>query len=82
MTPEEREVLEFINEKIREEKGTRVKPTDTIKEANLDSFGYTVLFMELDDKYGYFGDVPEGSDPFEFIDWENTTYAEVIQKCL
>jgi len=82
MTTKEQEVLDFINEKIREEKGTRVTPNNVIKDANLDSFGYVVLFTEIDDKYGYFGEIPVGADPFEKIDWENLTYREVIEQCL
>jgi len=82
MNSKEQEVLNFINEKIREGKGTRVTPDSVIKDANLDSFGYVVLFSELDDKYNYFGVVPVGSDPFENIDWENLTYHEVIKQCI
>jgi len=76
------DILNVINRVIREEKGSRVKLEDKLQSANLDSFGYTVLFLNLDDKYGIFNDIPEDVDPFSTIDWKTITVQEVINKCL
>jgi len=76
------EVLEFINSKIREEKGNRVTLANILTDANLDSFGVTVLFMELDDKYNYFGDIPIKTDPFATVDFSNITIKEMVDKCI
>ena len=82
MTDKEGEVLAFINGVIKTENGRRVTIESLVRDADLDSFGHTVLFLELDSKYGYFDDVPKGQDVFEGIDWENITVREVLNKCL
>lgn len=78
----ETEVLDKINEIIREEKGNRVTINDTLVDASLDSFGITVLFIALDDEYGYFKDIPEGEDVFATIPYATITIREIVSKCL
>jgi len=78
----ELEILEFINKVIREEKGSRVTIDSMLRDTALDSFGYTVLFLELDDAYEIFADVPEGEDPFQKIEWDTLTIKEVIERCI
>jgi len=82
MTAKQTEILTFMNQTIVEENGTPVKFESALHETNLDSFGYTVLFLELDSKYNIFKDVSENEDPFKTIDWENITVKEVINRCL
>lgn len=76
------DVLERINEIIREEKGNRVTLNSKLVDAELDSFGITVLFITLDDEYGYFKDVPDGEDVFATIPYASITIREVVAKCL
>jgi len=76
------EVLDFINTTIREEKGSRVTIASKLIDSELDSFGYTVLFLELDEKYGYFSDIPVEVDPFSTIDFPTISVEEMITKCL
>lgn len=76
------EVLDEINLLIRQEKGTRVALGSKLHEAELDSFGTVTLFLELDQKYHYFGDVPDGEDVFKTIDFAEITIQEVVDKCI
>ena len=48
------EVLEFLNKKIREEHGNRVSMDSKWMEAEVDSFGTTMVFLDMDEKYGCF----------------------------
>jgi len=82
MNETEQDILDTMNQVIREEKGMRVTINSSLKDANLDSFGYTVLFLELDDKYNIFIDVPVGEDPYATIDWDTITVREVIERCM
>ena len=76
------EVLYFINKVIREERGNRVTIDSKLQDANLDSFGVTMLFMNLDNKYSYFTKGKYGDNPFEEIDYKNITIKEIINTCL
>jgi acyl carrier protein len=82
MTEREQEVLDTINKLIRDEKGNRVTYESKLRDADLDSFGHTVLFLELDNAYQIFEDIPAGEDPFSTIPWDTITIKEVIEKCL
>ena len=44
-------VLQFINEIIEDQNGVPVYPGDPIGKSELDSFGYTVFFFELEEEY-------------------------------
>ena len=50
MTP-----LDEINRLIRDEHGKRVKPSDKLVDSEVDSFGLTMVLLELDELYGCFG---------------------------
>lgn len=76
------EVLDEINKLIRQEKGNRVTLENKLHEAELDSFGTVTLFLELDQKYNYFGDVPDGEDVFTTINFAEITIQEVVDKCI
>ena len=76
------DVLAVINEAVREEKGTRVDETSTLRDANLDSFGITMLFCELDATYAYFSKMGNVKDPFAVIPYDTITIKEIIDTCL
>ena len=77
------EILNAINEISVAEKGSRVSNLEAmVRDLDLDSFGYTVLMLGLDDKFGLFSDVPEGTDPFSTIDWDNITIKELVDRCM
>lgn len=48
------EVLSYLNSKIREEHGNRVSMDSVWKDAEVDSFGTTMVLLEMNDKYGCF----------------------------
>ena len=52
MTSEELEILITINELVEAEHGAMVNLDSKLVDADLDSFGYTVFFIDLDEKYG------------------------------
>ena len=47
-------ILDFINSKVREEHGNRITIDSMWIDANVDSFGTTMVFLEMDEKYGCF----------------------------
>ena len=48
------QILEFMNELIINNQG-QVSTEDTIvRESGIDSFGFALVFLELDDEYGCF----------------------------
>ena len=76
------EVLAEINKVIREEKGRRVTEESTLREAELDSFGITMLFIALDDEYQYFTKAGYGEDVFKVIPYDTLTISEMIDICV
>lgn len=48
------EVLAFLNSKIREEHGSTVTILSKWTDANVDSFGSTMVFCDMDEKYECF----------------------------
>lgn len=50
----ENEILEFLNLKIRAEHGNRVTLESKWMDAGVDSFGTTMVFLDMDEKYGCF----------------------------
>lgn len=51
MTKQELDILGNINEYITNENGLPVTIDSMLHECELDSFGYTVFFIDLDDEY-------------------------------
>ena len=76
------EVLDKINKVVREEKGRRVSETSTLRDAELDSFGITMLFIALDDEYQYFAKAGYGDDVFKVIPYDTLTISEMIDICV
>lgn len=46
------EILAFINTVLHEEGVSCAKPETTLKETRLDSFGYIILWMAIEERYG------------------------------
>lgn len=76
----EQDVLGFLNKKIREQHGNRVTIESKWIDADIDSFGTTVVFLEMDDKYGKFSNDWFRSLTYE--DWRNLTVAYIIERAL
>ena len=77
------DVLEFINEVIENENGDIVATEATkVSECGLDSFAITVLYLELDEKYGNIGNVPneDGTAPKKII--EDLTIGNLIDRVM
>lgn len=45
------DILSHINKIIKQEHGTRVELDNLLIDSEIDSFGYAILFLELEDKY-------------------------------
>lgn len=76
------EVLSIINDIIREEKGTRVTLESSLRDAALDSFGITMLFIALEDEYQYFSKAGIEEDPFKMIPYDTITIKEIVETCI
>ena len=50
----EQDILDFMNSKIREEHGNRVNMESKWVDAGVDSFGTTMVFLDMDEKYKCF----------------------------
>ena len=76
-------VLAFINKTIRAENGNRVTEDSKFVDAQLDSFGTAIFFMELDHEYELFAKMGygEGEDVLSHIDYANITIKEIINLC-
>lgn len=48
------EVKEFVNKVIKREHGKAIDVDDLLTASEIDSFGYAVLWLELEDKYKCF----------------------------
>lgn len=86
----EQEVLDFLNTNIREEHGNRVTLDSKWMEAEVDSFGTTVVFMNMDDKYPgrydneWFGSVQNWVDHTtpEGLEVQGITIREIVNRAL
>lgn len=45
------DILSHINKIIKQEHGTRVELDNLLIDSGIDSFGYAIFFLELEDKY-------------------------------
>ena len=59
-----------------------VDGSEKFKDLGLDSFGATMFFLELDDRYQYFGESKSKEDFFKGIDWNKITANDIINKIL
>ena len=75
-------ILEELNEIIEEEDGVATEDENALfKDLGLDSFGSTMFFLEVDDRYDYF----KGKSKEEFmksVDWQNLRVKDIIDNIL
>lgn len=69
------DITEFVNKIIVEENAKAINEDDLLIASDLDSFGYAVLFLGLDEKYGCF-DVKYLNN----IDYETYTLNDLIKR--
>lgn len=67
------EILKEINKILVEENAKPIKEDDLLISSELDSFGYAILFTELNEKYNCFGKNFQIGRKFE--DGEDIDYA-------
>ena len=75
------EILETFNKAIRNEHGNRVTLDSLLIDADLDSFGITMVLLEMDDNYKYFHKGSFGEDPFAEIPYYTISIKEIIDIC-
>jgi len=59
-----------------------VDGSEKFKDLGLDSFGATMFFLELDDRYQYFGTSKSKEEFFKGINWNTLTVNDIIDKIL
>ena len=69
------EVLVYINKLIKTERGNPITEEDTIVSSGVDSLGVTIVFMELDGRFGLY--TPE---EFQELDFAVITAKDIIDK--
>ena len=73
------EVLDFLNKKIREEHGSRVSIDSMWVEAEVDSFGTTMVFLDMDEKYECF---PKEWFSSHMGKWDKLTVREIGERVI
>ena len=67
--------LEFINKILTTENAKAIKEEDLLTNSELDSFGYAILFIELDDKFGGFD-----KEYLNNIDYKTYTMKDLLDR--
>lgn len=70
-------LLNEINELIESEMGTPITEEDKIIDSGIDSFGMSMVILELNGKYGVYNQTE-----FENLDFANLTMADAIDRVL
>lgn len=71
------DALDFLNKKIREEHGNRVSMESKWMDAEVDSFGTTMVFLDMDEKYGCF---PKEWFSANIGKWNELTVREIVER--
>jgi len=74
-----KEVLDFINEAIEEEKGSAVGMDDMFMDSDLDSLGVSLTLIMLDEEFGFLEDLEKDG---EMKNIEELTVRELVKKCI
>ena len=74
-----KEVLDFINEAIEEEKGLAVGMDDMFMDSELDSLGVVLTLLVLEEEFGYMEGLEEGK---EMEGVEKLTVRELVKQCI
>ena len=76
-------LIEELNEILEENDGQPFETEDErIIDLGLDSFGMTMFFLELDDRYSYFKGYSNKEEFMKNIDWEKLTLNDIIERIL
>ena len=75
----EQDIIDYMNTIIREEKGSRVTIDSSLRDADLDSFGITMLFIALDDEYQYFTKGQYSDNPFSEIAYDTKMIRDIVE---
>ena len=67
--------LEFINKILVVENAKAIKEENLLVDSGLDSFGYAILFLELDDKFSCFD-----KDYLNNIDYKTYTMKDLLDR--
>jgi len=67
--------LEFINKILTTENAKAIKEEDLLTNSELDSFGYAILFIELDEKFGGFD-----KEYLNNIDYKTYTMKDLLDR--
>lgn len=74
-----KEILDFINEAIEEEKGRAVGIDDMFMDSELDSLGVVLTLVALEEKFGDMESFTEGE---ELRGIEELTVRELVKQCV
>ena len=74
-----KEILDFINEAIVEEKGSAVGMDDMFMDSDLDSLGVSLTLIMLDEEFGFLEDLEKDG---ELKNIEELTVRELVKKCI
>jgi len=74
-----KEILDFINEAIEEEKGSAVGMDDMFLDSDLDSLGISLTLIMLDEEFGFLEDLEKDG---ELKNIEELTVRELVKKCI
>jgi hypothetical protein len=74
-----KEILNFINEAIEEEKGSAVGMDDMFMDSDLDSLGVSLTLIMLDEEFGFLDDLEKDG---ELKNIEELTVRELVKKCI
>lgn len=67
------DVLDQLNKFLKAENGNPVTLDSKWKDSGVDSFGTTMVFCDMDEKYGCFD-----KEWLNSVDWENLTIQDVV----
>ena len=74
----EEEIIQFVNKRIRHEHGKAMRDrTDKLVDTGIDSFGITMVILELEMEYGILTD-----EQLTRIDIEDITLGDIIDMVL
>ena len=73
------EILDFLNKKIREEHGNRISMDSKWMDAEVDSFGTTMVFLDMEEKYGCF---PKEWFNSNMGKWNELTIKEIVERVM
>ncbi len=74
------QILEKLNEIIKDEKGCAVTMEDTLLDAQLDSLGIMIALITIDSEFEIF-DQAEAENALETLDVKNLTIKDLVEKC-